>query len=106
MGPQIVIQAQIQMQRKKSKKKSKKRKKKKSKNRKHRDSVEDDVDNQSNPMFETTKIDKDEIPEVPRNRFLDRFGGENPDRDSVASSKDKRSESRSRDRRDRRDNDR
>ena len=86
---------------KRKSKKSKKRKKKKSKKRKNRDAVKDDVESPSNPMFETTKIDKDEIPEVPRNRFLDRFGGETQGRESFPFDKEKQSVSRSKGRRDR-----
>jgi len=52
-------------------------------------------------MFEPTKIDKDEIPEVPRNRFLDRFGGGEAETDIGHQSK-----SNAKNRNDRRDRDR
>ena len=68
----------------KSKRKSSKRKKKSKKSKKRTREMkkindDQDVEMPSNPIFETIKIDKDEIPEVPRNRFLDRFGGERND---------------------------
>ena len=71
----------------KSKRKSKKIKKKSKKRRKEKKHKED-AETPSNPMFETTKIDKEEIPEIPRNRFLDRFGAEEKDdRDRTSSEK-------------------
>ena len=85
----------------KSKKKSKKRKKKKSKKRKNKDADAENMPSPSNPMFETTKIDKDEIPEVPRNRFLDRFGGEKESRENFHSDDEKNSENKSRNQYDR-----
>ena len=85
----------------KSKKKSKKRKKKKSKKPKQKNSEDENSASPANPLFEPTKIDKDEIPEVPRNRFLDRFGGEKTETDIGHQSK-----SNSKDRSDRRDRDR
>ena len=61
-----------------AKRKSRKRRKKNKKRKKTRQEMQsiDNAETPSNPIFDTTKIDKDEIPEVPRNRFLDRFGGD------------------------------
>jgi hypothetical protein len=68
---------------KRSKRKSRKSKKKKNKKKKDKKESNDEPSSPSNPIFETTKIDKDEIPEIPRNRFLDRFGGEEKDRETL-----------------------
>ena len=69
----------------KSKRKTKKRKKKTKKRKKEKKiKTENGSKSPSNPIFQTTKIDKDEIPDVPRNRFLDRFrADENDDREEM-----------------------
>merc|ERR1712029_1313055 len=84
---------------KKAKKEAKKAAKKAKKLAKKSKGVPEEEDGElpdeepSHPLVQVTKIDKDEIPEVPSNRFLDRGEGEIPRK-----SRDGRSRSRSRDR--------